>query len=345
MKRMSHGSNCILASYPFACEKGDYSKVQKLVGLTMARTKFIHTVDFDMACGVASTANSFPILLDLSSELTRKTNKMQRQGQSYYVGGIDIVVQNTNNASFPSGNPGTYSQVSGEIRYLTPTKGRCAAYKMGYDQWRQALRNAGIKPNRFQDFRVTPLGEANYSNMVSGVDDQSYPAMVNLSTLDDIRPLACSDNVSAGYELFTTHNNQQAYTQPTAAQQSPVGLTRRIDSGGGPIDFVTDEEVLFTGWSNEATMEYTSIPFVASWDDQNNVYSFHWDPSPNAYLSIMCGWLEVVLEDVVTDGDSGLSFPLLDMKISVDILGTSKMYTSSKKKKTSKRKSRRRSRK
>lgn len=310
----------------------------------MARTKFIHTVDYDMACGTAA-ANSFPILLDLSSELTKKTNRMQRQGQSYYIGGIDIVVQNTDNTSFPSGNAGTYSQVSGEIRYLTPTKGRCAAYKMGYDQWRQALRNAGIKPNRFQDFRVTPLGQGNYANITNGLDDQSYPPLVNLSTLDEVRPLACDSNVAAGYELFTTHNAQQAYNTPTAAQQHPVGLTRRIDAGGGPIDFIKDEEVLFTGWSNEATMEYSSIPFVASWDDQNNVYSFHWDPSPNAYLSIMCGWLEVVLEDVVTDGDSGLGASLFDMKLSIDILGTSKMYTSSKKRKTSKRKSRRRSKK
>lgn len=293
----------------------------------MARTKFIHTVDYDMALGSAANGG-YPILLDLSSELTKSTNSLQRQGQSYFVGGIDIVVQNTDNNDPPTGNPGTYSQVTGEIRYLAPTKGRVAAFKAGYRQWREALKNAGIKPNRFQDFRVTPLGKSQYANLVNGVDNQSYPPFVNLATLDGVRPLACTNNVSAGYELFTTHNAQQAYTQPSASDQSPVGLTRRIDTAtGGPIDFVEDEEVLFSGWSMEATTDYVSIPFSASWDDQNNVYTYHWDPSPNAYLSIMCGWLEIVVQDLVTDGDSAIGAPLFDMKVSVDILGTSKMYT------------------
>ena len=293
----------------------------------MARTKFIHTVDFDITAGLAATSTGLPILLDIPAELTRKTNSMQRQGAGWHVGGIDITVHNTD--AVPLGVAGTFTQISGYLRYFTPTKGRVEAYKAAYDTWRETLSQAGVTPNRFTDFRVTPMGTSNYANSVSGVDSQVYPSTPNLVSLDGARSLACFSNAGQGYEIFQNWNAQQAYSEPTTSQLQSTGLYSRTDANsGGQTDFLLEEEVLMTGWNLNAETDYTEIPFVASFDNENNVYSFHWDPSPNAYLSIMCGWLEIVLDEVVTDGDSALGAPLLEMSVSVDVLGCGRGYNS-----------------
>lgn len=295
----------------------------------MARTKFIHTVDFDLQAGLASTSAGLPILLDLPAELTRRTNKMQRQGAGYHIGGIDITVQNSAGGSGGGSAPGTYTQIAGRLRYFTPTKGRVEAYKAAYDTWRETLRAAGVTPNRFTDFRVTPMGLSNYANPQSGVDSQVYPTIPNLVTLDGARSLACFSNAGQGYEIFLNWNAQQAYNPITPTQLQSTGLYSRTDANsGGQTDFLLEEEVLMTGWNLDAETDYTEIPFVASFDNENNVYSWHWDPSPNAYLSVMCGWFEIVLDEVVTDADSALNAPLIEMNISFDILGCGRGYNS-----------------
>jgi len=294
----------------------------------MARTKFIHTVDFDLAAGATMNSLGLPCLLDIPAELTRKTNSMQRQGAGWHIGGIDITVQNTDGGSAPLGNPGTYTQVAGKLRYYTPTKGRVEAYKAAYDTWRETLRQAGVTPNRFTDFRVTPMGLTNYANPISA-DDQVYPTTPNLVTLDGVRTLACHSNGGQGYEIFLNWNAQQAYNPITTTQLQSTGLYSRTDANsGGQTDFLLEEEVLMTGWNLDAETDYTEIPFVASFDNENNVYSWHWDPSPNAYLSVFCGWFEIFLDEVVTDGDTTAGFPLLDLNISFDILGCGRGYNS-----------------
>lgn len=267
------------------------------------------------------THNGFPVLLDLSSEITRTNNRMCRQMSNFKVQAIKIQVDPDEGGAAPLGDDGTYVTVKGRLRYLKPTKGRISALKKGRMAWFAARRNDGLTWNKHQDFRVTPQATSVYCNAFDGVDNQTYPSIPNLSTLDGNRALACFSNAGSGYELFTNHNDGLEQLSPSTTNMSDEGLTTRLDTAAGDTDFMLEEEVLLATSANHADDDYEYIPFTCSYNDSGQITNWEWDASPNLYLSVLCGWFEILLDEVKTDADSTLGMPIIDMEIQFQVTG------------------------
>lgn len=282
----------------------------------------IHTIDYDVTTGLP-VEQGLPILFDLSSELTLQTNRLWRQAANYKVSKIRIAADLKDVAD-------TYVQASGVVRFLKPTSGRIAALKKARNAWLQACRNAGSH-SKFHDFRITPQGKTNYANLASGLNG-TYPSFKNLSTLDGSNALAMFNNSATGYEIFTTHNNSLPTRNITATNMFTTGLTTRLDASAGSNDMVLDEEVLLPNHPFAATTDYSEIPFVLSYDEQNNVHMSEITPSPNQYYSFLMGMFEIQFDgiDTTTDGEGNIFDDEFQLKISVDVLGC-KMWTTKRK--------------
>lgn len=285
--------------------------------------KFIHTPTFNLISDWSETA--FPIGLDLSSEMTRLTGRMNRQGANWQVAGINLMVSPAGTDAGLFGEIGTDVTITGKLRYLTPTKGRVSAWRSAYKQWRDNLKFSGIRPNRFQDFRITPEAYLNYANQLSGLDGQVYPTIPNLSTLNGTNSLACFANSGERYEIFTAHNAQVIYNNPTLAETFPTGLETRLDlATGGQSDMTNNDELLMKGNSRLAEDDYSEIPFTASYDARTNVWAWTWDASPNHYVSVMLGFFDIQFDRVETDGRSALGLKQFDVDISFEVIGSKK---------------------
>lgn len=284
--------------------------------------KYIHTPTFNSVTIYSETTN--PIALDISSEMTRITGRMNRQGANWHVGGINIVISPDGTES-GLGALGEEVTVTGKLRYLTPTKGRVKAWRSAYKQWKDNLKLSGIRPNRFQDFRVSCESLTNYMNYLDGTQGQSYPSIPNICTLNGTDELALFNNNAARYEVFTAHNEQVVYSTPSLAEQFPEGLETRLDVAvGSQSDMVLNDEVLMKGNTNLAETDYSEIPFTASYDAQNQVWAWTWDANPNAYLSVFLGWFDISFDRVETDGRSSLGVPIFDVDVSFEVLGSKK---------------------
>jgi hypothetical protein len=284
--------------------------------------KYIHTPTYDMV--VDHSATAFPICLDISSEMTRLTGRMNRQGANWHVGGINLMVAPAG-SSAGFGNIGTEVTLTGKLRYLAPTRGRVKAWRSAYKQWRDNLKLSGQRPNRFQDFRITPTALNSYANSLDGLDGQVYPSIPNISTLDGITGLACFNNGGAEYEVFNSHNAQVVYNTPTLAEMFPEGLKTRLDEVvGSQSDMVLNDEILMKGNSDLAEDDFAEIPFTASYDSQNQVWAWTWDANPNAYLSVFLGVFDIQFDNVATDGESALGLKQFDCKISFEVVGSKK---------------------
>jgi len=294
----------------------------------------IHTASFNYEtyedAGVGVNA---AFLCDISQELSNQLSRNVRQGQYYKVVGIDMTLD------IPESLPlieTTKCTVKGRLRYFAPTQGRCAAYRAGFKTVMAQMKAAGITPskNKAYDFRVTPREIDNYyPNPVFG-------PIYNLATLDGTNRLSLTDGTSVGAELFDTHNLS---VEPTATGTPAFseGLTSRMM--GTPLDFVLDEGFIQGGNPNIANTEMEEISFVMAWDGENEqAVPFNWRPDPALYLPIMCGHVEIVLDEIVADGDEPgppPTFAGVEINCAIHVAGWKSIMSDPKTKSTSSTKS------
>jgi len=282
----------------------------------------IHTVNRTLTTSVSSGAGT-KYLVDLAGELSSQLQTMVRQGNYFKVVGIDMSVEE-------EGGSGGGGQISGELRYYAPTRGRCEAYKNAFHAVRKGMELQGIniRGNRNYDFRV-PIDK------ISDYEDGG--AFFNQATIDGTNGLSLTGAASSTDDIFLTYNtNIQPRQTATVAFSSGFGLP---GAAGTTTDFVLNEGEIFDGsLVRQAQTELESIPFQLTYTpgSDSTVWMMEWRPDPALYLAVMCGMFEVYIEEL--DGDEGASD--LNIHLAVHVSGwKSIMGNPNKKRRSSKRKS------
>jgi len=259
--------------------------------------------------------------IDLPGLLSSQLQRMVRQGNFFKCVGIDIGLTAT-------GAVGG-GQVSGWLRYYAPTKGRCDAYRAAFKAMKQQLKMQGLttSTNPLYDFRCS-------------FNDQSPAGFPNQATLDGTNGLVLNSLSSLHHSVFGTHNYGVTPTyEGSTAGLFGEGFDTLLQNTSGRTDFVLNDAVPWTGNSDEASLEWEYIPFTLSWtpDSTDQAVSFQWRPDPALYLAIMCGLIQVHVEEI--DLDSGA--PSLELNIAVMVSGWKSIMSDRRhsRKKSSKKKS------
>lgn len=227
---------------------------------------------------------------DNAGELTAQLQRMVRCGTYHKIVGIDMTLE-----SLGSGLSG--GQVSGRIKYYSPTKGRCQAFRSAFKAVANQMKTQGInmRDNRLYDFKA-PLS--------NNLHTTSYK---NGATLNGTDPLCFVSSIE-GASIFGVHN---ASVRPTytdiAAELNPEGFNTLLQQGqGNGTDFVLNDQIPFTGSPDFADESTESIPFMMTWEPgtTNVVTAFQWRPDPALYLAVMGGQFTIEFEDVERDGGS-----------------------------------------
>lgn len=243
----------------------------------------IHTVNTPMA-GVTTANQKFNI--DLPGQLTEQLNRMVRAGTFHKVVGIDMTL-NPNAVS-----PTFGGQVSGRFRYYAPTRGRCAAFRHAFKSTAEMMKTQGVsmRDNMLYDFRA-PIN-----------NDTTLNTFPNRSTLDGVNGLAL-DHAVAGASIFGVYNSG---IQPINTATSRPLFTAGFDTllqGSGGTDFVLNDTQPYSGNVLSAALEYEEIPFVVSYEpatagSSSSSVAFQWRPDPALYLAVLCGQLQVVIDEI-----------------------------------------------
>jgi hypothetical protein len=287
----------------------------------------IHTTKFNYErttqTGLAiGESNAF--LCDNSAKLSTQFNRNIRMMSTYKWVGADLVVQVPEDVN-PTGNSDRVI-LKGRMRYFAPTKGRCQALRDAYQQLRAQAKIQGVdlSKNRQFDFRVTPRALSNYP---CNVDDGALPAptpnnedIFNTSTLDGSTGLVMVEG-AAGVSVFEQYNTGVRPTDNTVAYNS--GLTTQAQSGVVQTDFVLNEGLIQSGNPNIADVEFEEIPFELSFDlTARRVYTLQWRPDPALYVSVLGGFVEIVIDEVEAAGATGgLALNGIEMDISMHWAG------------------------
>ncbi len=239
----------------------------------------IHTANLE----ISPTTDGHKYLLDAPMILSDQLQHLVRQGNYFKTVGIDMTCHGLNNLAG--------GQLSGNILYRAPTKGRCAAYRAGFKAMADAMNAQGIsmRNNAQYDFRVMPGGTM-----------QNDADIINKATFDGANDLTLG--ASGQHSLFDVHN--------TSISPKKTSGTPTFSSGfgvyGSTTDFVNDEGILWSGQELYADDSFESIPFVLSWDptvDGSQPVNFQWRPDPALYLAVLAG--QYIIEFEVVDLDAG----------------------------------------
>ncbi len=287
----------------------------------------IHTANFEIPTGPVGAVPGIAGTCDVSGVLTTQLQRMIRQGNFFKVVGIDIGVDTT-------GTSGG-GQVSGELRYLAPTRGRCKAYRDAFKAMADAMKLQGIsmRDNKLYDFRV-PLTPAGAANGAVG-----HAPFENQASLDGVEGLVMTDPLGLipGREVFYVHNrsNIPEYTG-TAGDQFQPGFSTILQSEATGTDFVLNDSVMYTGNDGHASTEFESIPFVCSWtpDSSDLAIMFDWQPDPALYLAVMTGQFDVYIEELELDGGNTQG---LNLRIAIHVAGWKSIMGNPDKKRRSRR--------
>ncbi len=257
----------------------------------------IHTVNTTRS--VDATGEVLDI--DLPGELTNQLSRMIRQGNYFKVVGIDLGVDT-------AGTVGG-GQVSGFFRYYAPTRGRCNAFKGAFKAMADAMKMQGInmRDNKLYDFRA-PINNARES---------LFP---NQATLDGVGGLCLNHTTEPGQSIFGVHNrSQQPQYTGTAGDLFQPGFDTLIQDAATGTDFILNDAIPYTGDANFAETEYETIPFNLSWtpDSTDIVTNFQWRPDPALYLAILCGQLQLVVEEINLDSEASA----LNVYVAVHVSG------------------------
>lgn len=258
----------------------------------------IHTVNSIFP--VSAPGDKFNI--DLPGELTSQLQTMVRAGTYHKCVGIDMTLDT-------QGTVGG-GQVSGNILYYAPTHGRCSAFRSAFKSMAEVMNTQGIsmRENDMYDFKA-PL---NVAATVNGFKNQA--------TLDGTNGLALNNTVNVGASIFGVHNRsvQPQYTGAAGDMFQP-GFDTILQSAATGTDFVLNDTVPYTGNRDVASEDYESIPFTLSWtpDSTDIAVSLEWRPDPALFTAVLCGQLQVVIEEVNLDGGA----PGLNINISTMVSG------------------------
>ena len=230
------------------------------------------------------------------------------------------------------GGSGGGGQISGELRYYAPTRGRCQAYKNAYRAVRKGmeLQGVNIRGNRNYDFRVPIDKISDYANGLT---------FFNQATIDGSNGLSLTGATSGDDDIFDVYNDN---IQPR--QTTPVTFDAGFGLPGAPgaaTDFVLNEGSTYDpSLERVASTELESIPFQLTFTpgSDSTVWMMEWRPDPALYLAVMCGMFEVYVDEL--DGDSGATDLKIHMAVHVagwkSIMGNPDKKRRSRKHKSSK---------
>ena len=228
--------------------------------------------------------------IDLPGQLTDQLQRMVRAGNYFKVVGVDMTLDTV-------GTVGG-GQVSGFIRYYAPTRGRCEAFRGAFESMREVMKTQGIpiSANKLYDFKA-PLNEETAS--------APFP---NQATLDGVTGLALRNDTQQGASIFHVHNQsvRPTYTGATG-DLFDSGFNTLLQPAAGGTDFVLNDAIPYSGNENEASLLYEEIPFMLSWtpDTTDIATSLEWRPDPALFLAILCGQMQVRIEEINLDGGAG----------------------------------------
>lgn len=252
----------------------------------------IHSVNIskNIPGGTAVTTHD----LDISGQLTDQLNRIVRAGNFFKLVGIDMTLD-----SFPSTSG--HGSLSGRILYYAPTRGRCAAFRGAFKAMANSMKLQGLtmRDNPMYDFTV-PLNELN----------TTHP---NQASLDGFNGLALNHAVTT-QSIFGVHNaNVQPQYTGSAGDLFTGGFATVQNPGTPAIDFVLNDAVPFEGNSNVASTEYEAIPFSISWDGVGTepAVNFQWRPDPALYIAILCGQMQIVIDEKTTNDSLVLNLNLM----------------------------------
>ncbi len=239
--------------------------------------------------------------IDLPGELTNQLSRMIRAGNYFKIVGIDLGIDT-------AGTVGG-GQISGFFRYYAPTRGRCNAFKGAFKAMADAMKMQGInmRDNKLYDFRA-PINDAR---------DTQFP---NQATLDGVGGLCLNHTTEEGQSIFGVHNrSQQPQYTGTAGDLFQPGFDTLIQDAATGTDFILNDAIPYTGDVNYAETEYETIPFNLSWtpDSTDIVTNFQWRPDPALYLAVLCGQLQLVVEEINFDSGSNA----LNVYVAVHVSG------------------------
>lgn len=268
-------------------------------------TKFNYerTTNGNLAIG---EANAF--LCDNSAKLSTQFNRNIRMMCSYKWVGADLVVQLPEDVASVGGSNSDRVIVKGRMRYFAPTKGRCQALRDAYKQLRTQAKIQGVdlSKNRQFDFRVLPRPLVNYP---ANVDDGSAPPsandedILNTTTLNGSNEL-CMVEGAPEVSVFDQYNTGVRPNETTVTFNS--GLQTQAQAGVAQTDFVLNEGLIQGGNPNLADVQFEEIPFELAFDSTaRRVYTLQWRPDPALYVSVLGGFVEIVLDEAVAAGATG----------------------------------------
>ena len=225
---------------------------------------------------------------DLAGQLTEQLQTLVRCGTYHKLVGVDMNI--TTLGTLGGG------QITGSILYYAPTKGRCDAFRAAFKSMKEQMKIQGIdmRENKLYDFRA-PLNDSAIAGPTA-----TFP---NRATLDGSNGLALNNVGTPGASIFGVHNRsvQPQYTGSTA-DLFGSGFDTVLQSAG--TDFVLNDTVPYTGDRNVASTEYERIPFTLSYtpDTTDLTIGMEWRPDPALFIAVMCGQMQVVIEEVNFDG-------------------------------------------
>ncbi len=264
----------------------------------------IHTCNHSVA--VSQSGDTFN--LDPAGVLTSQLQRMVRHGNFFKVVGIDIGVDTV-------GTVGG-GQVSGNLRYFAPTRGRCAAFRGAFKAMADTMKLQGIsmRDNPMYDFRVpiNPDGDNDLENQATLTGGASANDGLFL-TVD-------GSAVGEGHGVFEIHNRsvQPQYTG-TAGDLYQPGFDTLLQTNAAGTDFVLNDTVPFTGDPDYADLQEENIPFMISWtpDSTDIAVQFEWRPDPALYLAVMTGQFQLYVEEINKDN----SAPALNLRVAIHVAG------------------------
>lgn len=261
----------------------------------------IHNVNFTAGSFTAVNQN---YKLDLAGQLTSQLQRMVRAGTFHKVVGIDMVLA-------PTGISGDGGSINGRIRYFTPTRGRCEAFRSAFRSAAELMKSQGVsmRDNGMYDFRPA-------LNSTAGLN-----TFDNQATLDGSTGLALVHSTT-GASVFGVHNEG---VQPVSTTSSGDVFTSGFDTviqGSGGTDFVLNDTLPFTGNPLEASEEYEEIPFTLAFNSAGSGISatatkFGFRPDPALYIAVLCGQMEIVIDEINLDP----GVPSLSIDVSVQVAG------------------------
>jgi len=270
----------------------------------------IHTCDFNYE--VSNSFAGIPFLCDSSAKLSTQFQRNIRMMSTYKWVGADLVVQLPENIN-PAGDESTQVLVKGRMRYFAPTKGRCNALRDSYQQFKELAKSQAVNPmkNKLFDFRVLPRQKSRYALNSLGTNDED---IYNLTTLDGSSELSMIDGAipsapgSSGTEVFEQYNVGVVPAEGTVSGDDfNAGLRTQLGTIVTQTDFVLHEGLIQEGNSNLADIEMEIIPFTLSYDSTNfRTMSLQWRPDPALYVSVLGGFVELIIDEVTATGATGV---------------------------------------